>query len=143
MKPEAWGFEDKLGGELYSTAISIYRDVISIMPNKEWAHWSQCANAMGSVVANIAEGTGKSGKGNKYYQNFCLHSRGSAFEVVAWLQIGVIDGTINESSATTLGEQLLALGDALLQEVKNPVARKPLKLTLTKRVENLEHTDSL
>lgn len=136
-------FNDKLGGELYSTAIDIYRDVMSILPSKEWLHWSQCANAMGSVVANIAEGNGKHGNGSKYYQNFCLHSRGSAFEVVAWLQMGVIDGTVTESNATTLEERLLALGDALFQEIKNPVTRKPLKLTLTKRVEDLEHTDSL
>ena len=111
-------FENKLGGLLYATAIGIYRDIMPIMPEQDnWLHRDQCVKALGSMVANIAEGSGKHKPDGKYYQNALQHSRGSAFEVIAWLQMGVIDGVFTEPDIINFGNQILVLGDSLYQEI--------------------------
>ncbi len=111
-------FENKLGGVLYHNAIDIYRNVMAVMPTQEeWVHRDQCVKALGSIAANIAEGNRKHKPGGKYYQNALQHSRGSAFECAAWLQMGAIDGVFTEPDVASFGERLLALGDSLYQEV--------------------------
>jgi len=106
----------RLGGRLYEDALDIYRDIVRAV-SPEWVHWRQCIEATGSMVANIAEANGKHRDGGKYYQNFMLHARGSAFEAVAWLEMGVVLGAVLEEEAHSLGEKLLELGECLLREV--------------------------
>ena len=111
-------FEEKLGGKLYVDSLEVYKSLVKILSSSgDWIHWSQCMSAAGSIAANIAEGNGKQRVGGKYYQTFLLHSRGSAYEVVAWLQMGVVDGVVSDCDASTIGAQLLDLGDRLLIEI--------------------------
>lgn len=110
-------FDDRLGGKLYADALGLYRDIMAVLPSQEWVHWSQCVNAAGSMVANIAEANGRDRAGVKYYQNFLLHSRGSSYEVLSWLHVGCIDGVIKSNDALCLGERLITLGDALFKEI--------------------------
>lgn len=109
-------FEEQLGGELYTEALSLYRDTITAVTIREWQHYGQCIRAAGSVVANIAEANGRIKKDIKYYQNFMLHSRGSAFEVLAWLQMGDVEGLVSKNDMESIGKRLMSLGDLLLKE---------------------------
>lgn len=112
-------FEEQLGGELYLKGRSIYKEVIKILPVDSWVHYSQCIKAAGSIVANIAEGNGRnSGKGG-YYRQFLQMARGSAYETLAWIQVGIIDGKIPAESEKRIGELLINLGELLLIEILN------------------------
>jgi len=82
-----------LGGQLYKEALKIYKKTLSVL-NPEWVHYNQLANSVSSIVANIAEGNGRRLRSFKYYLNFLLTARGSAYETIAWLDIlAIYSGT--------------------------------------------------
>jgi four helix bundle protein len=110
-------FEDKLGGALYRDAMTLYIDVRQLFP-ETWVHYNQCCRSLGSIPANIAEGSGKKKTKGHYYTVFLMHSKGSLYETVAWLQMGIIDNVCPKEKTEEIIKSLMKLGDALTKELE-------------------------
>ncbi len=108
-----------LGGESYKQAMDIYKRARVLVP-PEWQHRTQFFNALASVPANIAEGTGRKLQGKKYYQNFLLTSRGSALETICWLECLCLNDYLSEAKkkeAQLCQEALWGLSERLAEEI--------------------------
>lgn len=110
-------FEERLGGDLYIKAREIYKEVVTLLPLEPWEHYSQCRRSAGSVVANIAEGNGRRNEKGAYYRQFLLMARGSAYETLAWIQLGIIDGKLPVEAEERVGIALMSLSEHLLTEI--------------------------
>jgi four helix bundle protein len=108
---------EQLGGEIYNKALELKLLLMSkVTPT--WTHFAQYADAAGSVVANIAEGNGRNSGNSKYYTQFLLFARGSAYETCAWIDIAVGDGLIEKVLGESLKRDYLFLGDNLMEIIK-------------------------
>jgi four helix bundle protein len=100
---------------VYHKARELRREIFLLLSEKKKVDLiisNQLKRAAVSVVLNIAEGTGKTGKADK--RNFYTIARGSTYEIVAVIDILQDDGIINMDERDGLYALLETISKMLL-----------------------------
>lgn len=103
----------------YTDSLNLYRKIKELGLSPDWIHYAQVMRAAASVVANIAEETGRfRGKPTDDATRFFTFARGSLHEVGAFLDIATIDGLISGEQAELLKQDCIELSGMLFNIIR-------------------------
>ncbi len=107
---------------IYQKALDLYKEIMNLHIPDTWVHYSQLMRAAASVVANIAEGYGRyeARYTDRSQRNFLAIANGSLWELIAWLDIALIDNITSRTQIEALRHTSELLSDMVIDEATKP-----------------------